>query len=199
MEKKKKEEISIYQLVTVAQRQIEEELRPPASQQNQVVVVAAAGESFLQPALAHLRCPVTPQRQRKEAGESFLPQQAHSPKEKTNEALIGLATQTLVAEQCMEEKVIHQLDMPMAQQRRQLGHPSVVPFVEEQTKEGLILQPAYSWMAVRSIPQLVVAHSFAAAHLPQQKLVAANGSFRRSASTQKMYRILVTPWVTGHL
>jgi hypothetical protein len=45
----------------------------------------------------------------------------------------------------------------------------------------------------------VVAHSFAAAHLQQQKLVAADGSFRRFASTQKMYPLSVTPRATEQL
>jgi hypothetical protein len=110
-----------------------------------------------------------------------------------------VVTQTLAVEQRLQEKVIHQLDKPVAQQQRQVGHPSAVPFVEEQTKEALILQHAHSWVAVPSIPQLVVAHSFAVAHLQQQKLVAADGSFRCSASTQTMYPISVTPWATERL
>jgi late competence protein required for DNA uptake (superfamily II DNA/RNA helicase) len=150
VEKKQKEEAPIYQLAathkTVAQRQTEEELRSPVSQQKKVVVVAAAaaGKSLLQPAVPHSRSPVSPQRHEEEASESFLQQQAHSPKQKTTDALILVATQTLVAEQRMEEKVIHQLDMPVAQQQRQLGHPSAVQLMEEQTKEAMNLQPAYS-------------------------------------------------------
>lgn len=81
-------------------------------------------------------------------GESFLQQQAHSPKKKNREAKIRVVTQKLTAEQRMEEKAIHRIDMRVVQQQKQVGHPSVVPFVEEQTKEGLILQPAYLWMPI---------------------------------------------------